>query len=74
MNTGMISSAWKSSERHHWHTPMRPNPLMATLSFFAWVICFDPLVPWCNQDKKLKTSSYLVLTAALCLVSALSSP
>ena len=24
---------------------MRPNPLMATLSCFAWVICFEPLEP-----------------------------
>lgn len=24
---------------------MRPNPLMATLIFFAWVTCFEPTVP-----------------------------
>ena len=43
-------------------SPMRPNPLMATLICLAWVICFEPLVPcmisqwvrrrsdisWCN--------------------------
>ena len=26
-------------------SPMRPNPLMATLSCLAWVTCFEPLEP-----------------------------
>ena len=32
-------------------SPMRPKPLMATLIFFAWVTCFEPVVP-CGQQQQ----------------------
>lgn len=42
---------------------MRPNPLMATLIFFAWVTCFEPTVP-CKIAKQERHISVQIPTRA----------
>ena len=40
---------------------MRPNPLMATLIFFAWVTCFEPTVPCKISSEDCRSRAHIPL-------------